>query len=56
LLGLTPAAITAGPVCAIGITSPAAGSHTFDIRWKRAAGTARAVGTMRQIVAAEILF
>ncbi len=56
LLGLTPAAITSGNVSAIGmVIAPSAGSHTYDVRWKVAAGTARAITTQRQIIVTELL-
>lgn len=56
LLGLTPANITAGSISANAIVSgsSALGSHTYDIRWKRAAGTARAITTQRQFMALEL--
>lgn len=56
LLGLTPGAITSGIASTIGMTvAPSAGSHTYDVRWKVAAGTARAITTQRQIIVTELL-
>lgn len=36
------------------ITSLGAGSHTFDVRWKANAGSARALGVLRSLVVAEL--
>ena len=55
LLGLTPAQINAGFAgCRALVTGLSAASHTFDVRWKVTAGSARAITTERQITAFEI--
>lgn len=54
LLGLTPAEYQAAPVTCQARIASSAGSHTYDARWKRSAGTARAITTQRQLIAAEI--
>lgn len=36
------------------ITGLAAGSHTFDVRWKATAGSARAVGILRSLIITEL--
>lgn len=56
LLGLTPASMTACPIsCLARIASPSIASHTYDVRWKVANGTARALTTMRQILTMELI-
>jgi len=55
LLGLTPANMVSAPISIFGIVSPSTGSHTYDVRWKQSAGTARAITTMRQFTTIEIL-
>lgn len=56
LLGLTPAEVQAVPIgCSALVTGLAAGSHTFDARWRRLAGTARALSTQRQLSVVEVL-
>lgn len=55
LLGLTPANIPGIPLSLTAfVTGLAAGSHTFDVRWARTAGTARAFTTQRNIQALEV--
>lgn len=55
LIGLTPATFDGYATCiTFLVTGLAAGSHTFEARWSRAAGTARCVGTQRNIVALEV--
>jgi hypothetical protein len=36
------------------ITGLAAGAHTFDVRWKQTAGSARAVGVLRSLIVTEL--
>lgn len=36
------------------ITGLGAGNHTFDVRWKASSGSARALGILRSLVAAEL--
>lgn len=55
LLGLAPGSIGGLPVAlSWRCDSLAAGSHTFDVRWTRSAGTLRAVTTQRMITAVEL--
>lgn len=55
LLGLVPAAITSFPVGLSALTTSTPGSNTYDIRWKRTAGTARALLTQRQLIVIETI-
>lgn len=56
LLGLTPASMTSYPaIISARIATPSAASHTYDVRWKVAAGTARAITTLRQMTVTEII-
>jgi hypothetical protein len=56
LLGLTPSEVQAIPiVCSALVTGLAAGSHTFDARWRSLAGAARALDTQRQLAVVEVL-
>jgi hypothetical protein len=56
LLGLNPGRLDDLPVSMFGyVTGLAAGSYTFDLRWKATAGTARAVGAKRWFAAIELL-
>lgn len=56
LLGLAPGAIDALPVSLFAVVAglTTGTSYTFDVRWKRNAGTARAVGTLRQLTVTEL--
>lgn len=52
---LNPANINSFPAGLQALNKPlAAGSHTFDVRWARVAGTARARGTERNLIAVEL--
>lgn len=53
ILGLVPGAIDGVIGSAQARVSALAGSHTYDVRWRANAGTARAVGTERRILAVE---
>ncbi len=54
LLGLTPARIISGQGITVARLMPAAGPRTIDVRWKANAGTARASGTRRSLIVAEL--